>query len=89
MYRRFTYSEIDRPFKIYLDSSHKPIRSLKFTEIRFSGEFADCFGGEGRYDETHHFYLNEVVKITYTYYDWLKKKKVNQIIYKKTSRSKM
>lgn len=88
MYRRFTFCEIDRPFKIYIkDLPNKPIHSLKFSEIRFSGEFADCFGGEGKYNETHHFYLNEVVKITYTYYDWLAKKKVNQIIYKKTSRS--
>lgn len=86
MYRRFTKHEIDMPFTVYLDLSHKPIRSLKFTEIKFSGEFADCFGGE-KYNETHHFYLNEVIKITYTYYDYLKRKKVNQIIYKKTSLS--
>ena len=86
MYRKFIAPEINRPFTLYFRSYREKIRGLKFTEIKFSGEFADCFGGEGIYGNTHHFFLDEVVKITYTYYDWLKKRKVNQVIYKTIKR---
>ncbi len=82
MFRRFTYTEISRPFTLYCDDYHDgEIRAKKFVEIQFSGMWANCFSGEDNRDDFCP--LESVVKITYTYYDWLKKKKVNQIIYKR------
>jgi hypothetical protein len=82
MYRRFIAPEIDRPFTIFVREHKTPLISRKFCEIKFSGMFADCFGGERNFNDEH-YELNDVVKITYTYYDWMKKRKINQIIYKK------
>lgn len=82
MFRKFTYTDIRRPFTLYCDDyTDGIIRKHRFEMIHFSGEWANCFSGADNRDDF--FILKSVVKITYTYYDWLKKKKVNQIIYKR------
>lgn len=83
MFRRFTAKEIERPFTAYCDCyPDKKVRKSSYTEIQFSGIWANCFGGEHNWNDES-FELSGIVKITYTYYDWLKKRKVNQIIYKR------
>ena len=85
MFRRFTYPDIFRPFTLYCDDYHDgKTRAKKFVEIQFSGMWANCFSGEDNRD--NFFPLESVVKITYTYYDWLKKKRVNQTIYKRNKK---
>lgn len=82
MFKRFTAPLIDTPFIIYCDDySDKKVRKHKFAEVQFSGDFAKGICGE--YNFNNVFPLESIVKITYTYYDWLKKKRVNQIIYKR------
>lgn len=82
MFRRFTATEIFRPFTVYCDDyTDGKTRKKQFVEVQFSGMWANCFCGENNYDD--YCPIDKVVKITYTYYDWLKKKKVNQIIYKR------
>lgn len=82
MFRRFVAPEIDKPFTLYCDDySDGYVRKEQFQEIQFSGNWANCFSGERNQDDFCP--LESVVKITYTYYDWMKKRKINQIIYKR------
>lgn len=82
MFRKFTAPEISRPFTVYCDDYSDGItRKHEFTAVQFSGKWANCFSGKDNRDD---FYpLETVVKITYTYYDWVNKKKVNQVVYKR------
>lgn len=82
MFRRFVAQEIDRPFTVYCDDyTDGYVSSEQFVEVQFSGEWCNCFCGKGCRDTTAP--LKTIVKITYTYYDWLKKKRVNQVVYKR------
>lgn len=82
MFKRFTATEISRPFTVYCDDyTDGKVRKQQFVEVQFSGEYCKMFCGEFNDDDLAP--LESIVKITYTYYDWLKKRKVNQIIYKR------
>lgn len=82
MFKRFTAPEIDRPFTVYCDDyTDGSIHKKSFTEIQFSGEWCNCFYNNNCQNEI--FPLESIVKIVYTYYDWLKKRKVNQVVYKR------
>lgn len=82
MFRRFTATEISRPFTVYCDDySNGYVSKEQFAEVQFSGDWANCFCGDKCRNEYHP--LKSIVKITYTYYDWLKKRKINQVVYKR------
>lgn len=82
MYKRFTAPVIERPFTFYCDDyADGKVRTQTFQEVQLSKEWAKCFN-DGDCEEI--CLTSTVVKITYTYYDWFKKRKINQVIYKRS-----
>lgn len=82
MYKKFVAPIIDEPFTIYCDDySDKKVRKQCVDKIVFTGEWAYYYHNELGYDS--YSPLMSIVKVTYTYYDWMKKRKITQIIYKR------